>query len=154
MANQKTVAEVEKLLLPITENLGLSVWDIEFVKEGPEYFLRVYLDKENGNIGIDDCETVSRALSEELDRTDPIEQAYVLEVSSAGMDRLLKRPSDFERYLGEMIDVKLYAPICGTKQMQARLLGYADGNITVDYNGQELVIDLSKTVSVRLAVIF
>lgn len=154
MASQKTVAEVEKLLLPIVENLGLSVWDIEFVKEGPEYFLRVYLDKENGSVGINDCEAVSRALSDELDRTDPIEQAYVLEVSSAGMDRLLKRESDFKRYLEEWVDIKLYAPLCGTKQMQARLLRYADGCITVDYNGQELDIDLAKTVSVRLAVIF
>lgn len=154
MANQKVTAEVEKLLLPITERLGLSVWDIEFVKEGPEYFLRVYIDKEEGGVGIDDCEAVSRALSDELDRTDPIQQAYVLEVSSAGMDRLLKRESDFLRYLGEMIDIKLYAPICGVKEMTARLVGYSDGAVTVDYDGQELVIDLAKTVSVRLAVIF
>ena len=154
MANQKVTAEVEKLLLPITKRLGLSVWDIEFVKEGPEYFLRVYIDKEEGGVGIDDCEAVSRALSDELDRTDPIQQAYVLEVSSAGMDRLLKRESDFLRYLGEMIDIKLYAPICGVKEMTARLVGYSDGAVTVNYDGQELVIDLAKTVSVRLAVIF
>lgn len=154
MANQKVTAEVEMLLLPITERLGLSVWDIEFVKEGPEYFLRVYIDKEEGGVGIDDCEAVSRALSDELDRTDPIQQAYVLEVSSAGMDRLLKRESDFLRYLGEMIDIKLYAPICGVKEMTARLVGFSDGAVTVDYDGQELVIDLAKTVSVRLAVIF
>lgn len=154
MANQKVTAEVEKLLLPITERLGLSVWDIEFVKEGPEYFLRVYIDKEEGGVGIDDCEAVSRALSDELDRTDPIQQAYVLEVSSAGMDRLLKRESDFLRYLGEMIDIKLYAPICGVKEMTACLVGYSDGAVTVDYDGQELAIDLAKTVSVRLAVIF
>ena len=154
MANQKVTAEVEKLLLPITERLGLSVWDIEFVKEGSEYFLRVYIDKEEGGVGIDDCEAVSRALSDELDRTDPIQQAYVLEVSSAGMDRLLKRESDFLRYLGEMIDIKLYAPICGVKEMTACLVGYSDGAVTVDYDGQELAIDLAKTVSVRLAVIF
>ena len=154
MANQKIVMEVEKLLLPITERLGLSVWDVEFVKEGPEYFLRVYIDKEDGGVGIDDCEEVSRALSDELDRADPITQAYVLEVSSAGMDRQLKRESDFLRYLGEMIDVKLYAPLCGTKEMTARLISYSDGVMTIDYNGQELTVEIAKTVSVRLAVIF
>lgn len=154
MANQKTVRMVEELLTPITEQLGLSVWDIEFVKEGPEYFLRVYIDKENGGVGIDDCEAVSRALSDELDRTDPIEQAYVLEVSSAGMDRQLKRESDFLRYIGHDVDIKLYAPVCGTKEMTARLNGYSDGVITIDYNGQALELELSKTVSVRLAVIF
>ncbi len=153
MANQKTVDEVEKLLSPIVENYGLSIWDIEFVKEGPDYFLRVYIDKEGG-VGIDDCEMVSRALSDELDRVDLIEQAYVLEISSAGMDRLLKYESHFTRYIGEMIDIKLYAPLCGTKEMTAKLLGYTNGIITVDYNGQELTIDLVKTVSVRLAVIF
>lgn len=154
MANQKTVKAVEALLLPITERLGLSVWDIEFVKEGPEYYLRVYIDKENGGIGIDDCEAVSRALSDELDRVDPIEQEYVLEVSSAGMDRQLKRESDFLRYIGHEVDIKLYAPLCGTKEMTARLDGYSEGVITIDYEGQSLEIELAKTVSVRLAVIF
>ena len=154
MANQKIVTEVEKLLLPITQSLGLSVWDIEFVKEGPEYFLRVYIDKEGGGVSIDECEEVSRALSDELDRADPISQAYMLEVSSAGMDRQLKRESDFLRYIGEMVDIKLYAPLCGTKEMTARLTGYSEGTITIDYDGQELTVALAKTISVRLAVIF
>ena len=154
MAGRKTEQIVEELLLPIVDGMGLSIWDIEFVKEGPEYFLRVYIDKEEGGIGIDECEAVSRALSDELDRVDPIEQAYMLEVSSAGMDRQLKKESDFLRYLGHDVDIKLYAPIAGSKEITAQLLAYQDKTITVDYNGQELTLDLSKTVSVRLAVIF
>ncbi len=153
MANQKIIQAVEELLMPITERKGLSIWDIEFVKEGPEYFLRVYIDKENG-VSIDDCEEVSRELSDELDRTDPIEQAYVLEVSSAGMDRQLKKESDFLRYLGHEIDIKFYAPICGTKEMTAQLLGYQDGILAVRYDGQTIEIDQAKTASIRLAVIF
>ncbi len=154
MANQKITQIVEELLLPITEKLGLLIWDIEFVKEGPEYYLRVYIDKEQEGVGIDDCEAVSRALSDELDRVDPIEQVYVLEVSSAGMDRKLKKESDFLRYIGHEVDIKLYAPLCGTKEMTATLKAYSNGVITVEYDGKDLEIELSKTVSVRLAVIF
>ncbi len=154
MASRKTEQIVEELLLPIVQEMGLLIWDIEFVKEGPEYFLRVYIDKEESGVSIDECEAVSRALSDELDRIDPIEQAYMLEVSSAGMDRQLKKESDFLRYIGHEVDIKLYAPMAGTKEMAAVLTGISDRVITVDYNGQALSIDLSKTVSVRLAVIF
>ncbi len=153
MASKKTEQSVLELLLPIAEKEGLLVWDIEFVKEGPEYYLRVYIDKEDG-VGIDDCETVSRLLSDELDRVDPIEQAYILEVSSAGMDRKLKTNEHFMRYIGHAIDIKLYAPINGEKEITATLNAFNDGVLTIDYNGQETDIELSKTVSVRLAVIF
>ena len=153
MASKKTEQSVLELLLPITEKEGLSVWDIGFVKEGPEYYLRVYIDKEDG-VGIDDCETVSRLLSDELDRVDPIDQAYILEVSSAGMDRKLKTNEHFMRYIGHEIDIKLYAPINGEKEITATLKAFSDGVLTIDYNGQVTDIELSKTVSVRLAVIF
>ncbi|MBE7022020.1 MAG: ribosome maturation factor RimP [Ruminococcaceae bacterium] len=138
---------------PLCASLGLSVWDVEFKKEGKTNVLRVYIDKEGG-VSIDDCEAVSVALSEKLDERDPIPTAYSLEVSSAGLDRQLKRPSDFLRYIGHQVDVKLYGPMEGLKDFTAELKDFKDETIFLNYEGKAMEIPLSKTVSVRLAVIF
>jgi len=153
MAYSKTEQLVLTMTEPLCASLGLSVWDVEFKKEGKTNVLRVYIDKEGG-VSIDDCEAVSVALSEKLDERDPIPTAYSLEVSSAGLDRQLKRPSDFLRYIGHQVDVKLYGPMEGLKDFTAELKDFKDETIFLNYEGKAMEIPLSKTVSVRLAVIF
>ena len=102
------------LALPFVEKAGCSLWDVEYVKEAGCYFLRVYIDKEGG-VSINDCEAVSRPLSDALDESDPIEDSYVLEVSSAGADRVLKKPEHFNQFLGDEVEVKFYKAIDGRK---------------------------------------
>lgn len=153
MAYNKTEQKVYDIALPIVEKTGLSVWDVEYKKEGSDYYLRVFVDKEGG-VAIDDCETVSRELSDKLDELDPIDGAYILEVCSAGLDRLLKRESDFLMFLEHDVDVKLYAPIGGEKEFCATLKDYRDGAVVLLKDDEELLITLDKVASVRLAVIF
>lgn len=153
MAYSKTEQLVLELVEPICSEHGLSVWDIEFLKEGKNNVLRVYIDKEDG-VSIDDCEAVSVALSTVLDEKDPIPSAYSLEVSSAGLDRQLKRPSDFERYIGHLVDVKLYGPIDGLKDFTAELVAFKDETVFLNYEGKAMEIPLIKAASIRLAVIF
>ncbi len=125
---------------------------MEFVKEGANWYLRVYIDKEGG-VTIDDCEAVSRALEAKLDEADPIEQAYILEVSSPGIDRPLKKDEDFVKYQGEMIDVKLYKAQEGRKQFQGKLLGLADGVVSLEEDGKIFAFERKDIASVRLAVL-
>lgn len=149
-----TEKKIEELISPIIEENGFELVDIEFVKEGQNWFLRIYADK-NGGISIDDCETISRAVEKKLDESDPIEQAYILEVSSPGLDRPLKKDSDFEKYKGEIVDIKLYKPFNGKKAFQGELLGLSDGKIVIkDENEDEISFDRKDVGAVRLAVIF
>ena len=155
MAKQNnTESKVLTILEPILEEKALELADLEFVKEGPNWYLRVYIDKDGG-VTIEDCENVSRILEKKLDETDPIEQAYILEVSSPGIDRPLKKPEHFEKYIGEIIDIKLYKPLEGKKEYQGELKQFNDGVITIiEENGTEKQFVQKETASVRLAVIF
>lgn len=149
-----TEAKVLPILEPIIAEKGLELVDLEFVKEGVNWYLRVYIDKDGG-VNIDDCEAVSRALEVKLDEKDPIEQAYILEVSSPGIDRPLKKDADFVKYQGEIIDVKLYKAQDGSKQYQGRLLGLEDGVLSIEEeNGNVVKFEQKDIASVRLAVIF
>lgn len=149
-----TEQKVLPLLEPIVAENGLELVDLEFVKEGVNWYLRVYIDKDGG-VSIDDCELVSRALEEKLDAADPIEQAYILEVSSPGLDRPLKKEADFQKFQGEIIDVKLYKPLNGSKQYQGKLLGLENGVLSIEEeNGNIVAFEYKETASVRLAVIF
>ncbi|MEG1857316.1 MAG: ribosome maturation factor RimP [Pseudoflavonifractor sp.] len=121
----------ERLATPIAAENGCSVWDVEYIKEAGTWFLRVYIDKPDG-ISINDCEAVSRALSDALDEADPIEASYTLEVSSAGMDRVLKKPEHFAAYLGSEVEVRLYRPIAGRKDHVGILLSCENGDVTLD----------------------
>ena len=134
---------------------GRGIWDVEYVREAGTWFLRVYLDKEGG-VTIDDCETVSRPLSDALDEADPIEGSYTLEVGSAGAERALKRPSDFQRFLGSPVLVKLYRAREGRKEFAGYLKGYdeATGDVTVTVGSQDLVFPKKETALVRLRVEF
>lgn len=154
MAKSNTEKKVLPLLEPIVEEKGLELVDVEFVKEGANWYLRIYIDKDGG-VSIDDCEGVSRALEAKLDETDPIEQAYILEVSSPGIDRPLKKDADFVKFQGEIIDVKLYKAMDGKKQYQGKLLGLEDGVISLEEeDGTVHTFTQKETADVRLAVIF
>lgn len=148
---EETVAE---LVLPITERLAYELVDVEFLKEGANWYLRVYIDKPGG-ITLDDCQAVSEELSDKLDEADPITQSYILEVSSPGLERPLKKESDFVRYKGERVEVKLFQPINGAKVFEGELLGLADGIISIKQdNGQVHQFEKTEAASVRRAITF
>ncbi len=153
MAYSKIEQLVFEMAEPIAAAADVSVWDVEFKKEGKTSVLRVYIDKEGG-VSIDDCEAVSVALSEKLDAQDPIPSAYSLEVSSAGLDRQLKRESDFLAFIGHEVDVKLYAPVNNLKEFTAELAGFYDGVVALRYEQELMEVPLDKAASIRLAVIF
>ena len=146
---------VRALAQPIAAENGCSIWDVEYVREAGTWFLRVYLDKEGG-VTIDDCEAVSRPLSDALDEADPIEGSYTLEVGSAGAERALKRPSDFQQFLGSPVLVKLYRAREGRKEFAGYLKGYdeATGDVTVTVGSQDLVFPKKETALIRLRVEF
>ena len=149
----KVTELVTQLALPVVESCGCSLWDVEYVREGSEYFLRLYLDKEGG-VDINDCEAVSRAMDPILDEADPISGSYHFEVCSAGLERALKRPGDFERFLGSPVTVKLYRPYNGLKELPCTLTGYEDGRVTVEMNKQTVTFEKSQVALVRLRVEF
>ena len=138
---------------PIVKQHGCELWDVEYVREGSEYFLRLYLDKEGG-VDINDCEAVSRAVDPILDEKDPIAESYHFEVCSAGLERALKRPSDFERFMGSAITVKLYRPRNGLKEIPCVLTGYEDGKVTVEAGKETITFEKSEVALVRLRVEF
>ena len=144
------VAEFSK---PIIEGAGCSLWDVEYVREGSERYLRIYLDKEGG-IDIDDCERIHRAIDPILDEKDPIAESYHFEVCSAGLERTLKRPEDFARFTDSPILVKLYRPRNGLKELPCVLRGYADGRITVEAGKEIITFEKSEVALVRLRVEF
>ena len=127
----KVTDVVAELAKPFVEQAGCTLWDVEYVKEAGEWFLRVYIDKADG-VGIEDCEAVSRPLSDALDEADPIAGSYTFEVSSAGLDRALKRSEHFVASMGQQVDVKFYRPVDGRKEYTGVLTGYEDGDVTVD----------------------
>jgi len=127
----KVTDTVAALARPIVEEKGCSLWDVEYVKEAGEWFLRLYIDKPEG-VGIDDCEAVSRPVSDLLDEKDPIQGSYTFEVSSAGLERALRRSEHFTACMGRKVDVKLYRPLEGKREFTGLLEDYQDGNVTVD----------------------
>lgn len=149
----KVTDVVTEIAKPIVEARGLELWDVEYVREGSEYFLRLYLDKEGG-VDIDDCEAVSRAVDPILDEKDPIQGSYHFEVCSAGLERALKRPGDFQRFLGSPVTVKLYRPRNGLKELPCVLRGYEDGCVTVEAGKQIITFEKSEVALVRLRVEF
>ena len=138
---------------PVVEEKGCTLWDVEYVREGSDYFLRLYIDKEGG-VDITDCEAISRAVDPILDEKDPISESYHFEVCSAGIERALKRPSDFEEFMGSLIMVKLYRPKNGIKEIPGILRGYEDGRVTVEMNGETITLEKSEVALVRLRVEF
>lgn len=149
----KLTEQIWQLAEPIVTAAGCSIWDVEYVREGTVWFLRIYIDKDGG-VDIDDCENISRAMDPVLDEKDPIPSAYTFEVCSAGLERALKRPSDFERFLGSDILVRLYKPKNGSKEYACVLRGYEDGDVTVEYGGENITFKKSEVALVRLRATF
>lgn len=126
----KVTEKVEALARPVVEDEGCELWSVEYVREAGSWYLRVFIDKDGG-VGINDCERISRRLDPILDEADPIPDSYVFEVGSAGAERELKRPSDFEKFMGSEVEVKLYQPYEGKKSLVGKLEAYENGDITV-----------------------
>lgn len=154
MTKKQIESACEELVLPIIEERGFELVDVEYVKEGSNYYLRVYADKEGG-ITIDDCVEVSRALNPKLDAYDKeFKEPYILEVSSPGLLRPLKKDKDFARNLGKMVEIKLFKPLeeSKNKEFEAELKRYDDKTISVLLeDDKEIVIDRSNLALIRLA---
>ena len=149
----KVTELVASFAQPVVEEKGCRLWDVEYVREGSDYFLRIYIDKDGG-VDINDCEAISRALDPILDEKDPISGSYHFEVCSAGLERALKRPEDFQRFLGSPITVKLYRPYNGLKEIPCTLTGYEDGKVTVLSGKETITFEKSQVALVRLRVEF
>lgn len=159
MAKKKIGEIVEELLQDFLIENNYELYNTEFVKEGRDWFLRVYIDKvteeEGVYINTDDCEKVSRYLGEKLDQEDPIAQNYYLEVSSPGMDRPLLKEEHYQRYTGQMVEVKLYKGIDGTKNIEGILEGLQDGIVTIiDEKEKRWELPLELISKTKLAVVF
>ncbi len=139
---------------PVVKENGCELWDVEYVREAGQWYLRIYLDKAGG-VDILDCEAVSRKVSDLLDEVDPIEGSYMFEVSSAGAERQLKRPSDFTRFMGEPVLVKTYQNRNGRKEFAGKLAGYDNGAVLLDMGGEEPErFEKAEVALVRLRVEF
>ncbi len=148
----KITEQVAALAGPVVQEEGCSLWDVEYVKEAGTRYLRVYIDKEGG-VSIDDCERISRRLDPMLDEADPIPESYVFEVGSAGAERELKRPSDFARFMGSQVELRLYQPVNGRKALVGTLCGYGeDGTVTVSSDSGTESFAKGQVARVRLHV--
>ena len=144
---------VAELADPIAQAQGCTLWDVEYVKEAGSWYLRVYIDKEGG-VSIDDCEAVSRPLSDALDEADPLQRSYTLEVGSAGIDRVLRKSEHFAAFLGSEVEVRLYRAREGKKEYVGLLRGYADGGVTLEEGGGTITFEKKDIAQVRLYVRF
>ena len=149
----KVTEIVAELAAPAVAAAGCQLWDVEYVREAGSWFLRLYLDKEGG-VDIIDCENVSRVVSDLLDEADPIEGSYTFEVSSAGAERVLKRPGDFECFMGSPVFVKLYKAKDGRKEFSGHLAGYENGDITVTVGKQSMTFLKDEVAMCRLRIEF
>jgi len=150
----KISEHVTQLAQPIAKELGLELWDVEYVREAGQWFLRVYIDRLEGGVGINDCEAMSKALDPLLDEADEMfPGGYVFEVSSAGAERELKRPGDYERFIGSSVEVRLYRAVDGAKTYTGTLTGYDNGNVTVESAGKQYVFEKAQVAKTRLRIV-
>ncbi len=147
----KLTDKVSEIARPIVEEEGCTLWDVEYVREAGTWYLRVFIDKDGG-VSIDDCERVSRRLDPILDEEDPIPDSYVFEVGSAGADRELKRPGDFEQFMGSEIEVKLFRPVGGSKHYTGTLAAYENGTVSLAQGETILNFTKDQIAQVRLYV--
>ncbi len=146
----RIIEKVMELARPIVEEEGCSLWDVEYVREAGSRYLRVYIDRPGG-VDISDCERISRRLDPILDEADPIPESYVFEVGSAGIERELKRPSDFDAFLGSEVEVRLYQPVDGQKAFVGKLVSHdGDGVTEIDVKGKRYRFSKQQTAQVRL----
>lgn len=146
-------SRTEELLAPIAEANGVEIYDVEYVKEGSDYYLRAYIDKQDG-VNILDCENVSRALSDALDQADFIPDAYILEVSSPGLGRTLKKDKHLQKSIGEEVEIKLFKPIEKRKDFAGVLNRFDEKTLTITEDGKEITFERAQIALVRLALDF
>lgn len=144
---------MEELAVPIIKENKCELVDIEYVKEGPNWYLRLYIDKQGG-VTVEDCQRVSETLSDVLDEVDPIEHSYILEVSSPGVERPLKSQRDYDYFKGREVEIKLYSPVGGKKEFTGVLEGLENGIVTVNTPEGKLQFQKDKIASTRLAFKF
>ena len=150
MAKPNTVKKVEEIITPYAKELGLEIWDVRFAKEGSEWYLRIFIDKQGG-VSIDDCVDLTHAISAPLDEADPIPQSYMLEVASPGVERELTRKEHFEKYIGAPVMLRTIRAIDGVRDFKGTLEEFEDNKIKVaSADGRELVLDKKETVFVKL----
>lgn len=158
MAKEDVSKKVTELLEEFCEGKELEVYRVQYKKEGPDFKLKVFLDKpigaENEYVDINECEAATRYLGEKLDEIDIIDRSYTLEVSSPGLDRELIKESDFTRFAGREVTVKLYTAINGSKNYEGVLVGLNDGIVTIDVNGTEIDMPKDKISKINLTVVF
>ena len=142
--------KAEALVAPIVEKYGFELVDVEYVKEGGNFYLRAYVDKPGG-ITVEDCETVSREFSDKLDEADFIDEAYIMEVSSPGLGRPLKKEKDFKRSMGEEVEIRTYRPINREKEFYGILTAYDENSVTIDCEGEEKIFQKADIALIRLA---
>lgn len=145
--------KAEVLVAPIVEKYGFELVDVEYVKEGGNFYLRAYVDKPGG-ITVEDCETVSREFSDKLDEADFIDEAYIMEVSSPGLGRPLKKEKDFKRSMGEEVEIRTYRPINREKEFYGILTAYDENSVTIDCEGEEKIFQKADIALIRLAFDF
>lgn len=153
MIKRKVEDIVHELAKPVIDRKGFEIVEIEFKKEGKDWYLRVYIDKEGG-ITINDCQSVSEELSELLDEADPIEQSYIFEVSSPGIDRPIKTDRDFEKNNGKLIEIKLFSPFNGKKTIEGILKGHTADEVKIEANGELMSISRSLIALIRPVIEF
>ena len=147
----KLTERIAEIARPHVDAEGCTLWDVEYVREAGTWYLRLFIDKEGG-VSIDDCERISRRMDPVLDEEDPIAESYVFEVGSAGADRELKRPGDFEQFMGSEVDVKLYQPVDGSKLYTGRLSGWEDGRVSIECGAKTRSFEKTQVAQVRLHV--
>ena len=147
--------QIRHILDPILESMGLTLWDLEFHKQGPQWLLRIFIDRESGGVTLNDCETVNRDLGAALDVEDIISHPYTLEVSSPGLDRTLSKPEHFARFTGSMVKIKTFQPINGQKVFRGTLLGLVEGMVSMELEtGVLLEIPMTGITKASLEVQF
>ncbi len=145
-----TVSKVAEIVTPFAEELGLDIWDIRFLKEGTDWYLRIFIDKDGG-VSIDDCVDLTHAITKPLDEADPISQSYTLEVSSPGVERELVTDAHFEKYIGADVMVRLIRAVDKVRDFNGKLMDYSDGKITVELpDGETLTTTKKETSYVKL----
>ena len=150
MTYSKLELKLLEMAKPIAEETDCYIYDLEYVKEGKSRFLRIFADKEQGGISLDECEAISRKISNKLDESDPISENYILEVSSPGIERRLRTLEHFQKYVGETIDIGLYQAKNGSKTLSGKLLGFSDGTISIEIENETQSIMQSETTSIKL----
>lgn len=152
--SRKVVEAISRIVSPLLDAEGFELVDIEYTKEGSNWFLRIFIDCEQRPIDLDDCTHMSELISKKLDEVDPIPEAYVLEVSSPGAERPLKKEADYQRAIGKNVCISTYAPIEGQKEIQGVLTAVNEEHLTVESGTKTMLVPREKVAKARLAIVF